>query len=132
MSIFAISNHLKRIVKSTFFITAGGTLPLLSSVVLLIPYTDNLNTADYGALAIYISFALFVQILMNYAVDSYLSVHYYDHHDDASKLKHFLSSISGIVLSIGLLFIGLFSLLGYFLFPIIFKDLASNFSHGDL
>lgn len=127
MSIFAISNHLKRIVKSTFFITAGGTLPLLSSVVLLIPYTDNLNTADYGALAIYISFALFVQILMNYAVDSYLSVHYYDHHEDETKLKHFLSSISGIVLSIGLLFIGLFSLLGYFLFPIIFKDTGIEF-----
>lgn len=91
---------MKHIVKSAFLITVGGALPLLASVVLLIPYTDNLNTPDYGALAIYISFALLVQILMNYGVDSYLSVHYYDHHESPSQLRVFLSRITGGLFSL--------------------------------
>ena len=123
----ATSPNLKRIVKSAFFITAGGALPLLSSVVLLIPYTQNLNTADYGLLAIYISFALLVQILMNYAIDSYLSVHYYDHHEDKSKLKQFLSSIFGMLLSLGAILTLLFSVVGYFLFNLIFKEGTISF-----
>lgn len=119
--------NLKRIVKSAFFITAGGALPLLSSVVLLIPYTQNLNTADYGLLAIYISFALLVQILMNYAIDSYLSVHYYDHHDDMPKLKQFLSSIFGMLLSLGAILTAVFSIAGYFLFKLVFADETISF-----
>jgi O-antigen/teichoic acid export membrane protein len=118
---------LKRIVKSAFFITLGGALPLLSSVVLLFPYTANLTTAHYGALAIYISFALLVQIIMNYAIDSYLSVHYYDHHEDKAQLKTFLASISGTLLCLGAIFIFLFSVFGYLLFPLIFKDTGISF-----
>lgn len=113
---------MKQIVKSTFFITAGGALPLLSSLVLLIPYTNNLSTANYGALAIYISFALLVQILMNYAIDAYLSVHYYDYHEDESKLKHFLGNVFGILLSLGVVFTLILSLIGYIIFPIVFKE----------
>jgi O-antigen/teichoic acid export membrane protein len=118
---------LKQIVRSTFFITAGGALPLLSSLVLLIPYTNNLSTANYGALAIYISFALLVQILMNYAVDAYLSVHYYDYQENENKLKHFLSNVFGILLSIGGVFILVISFIGYLIFPIIFKENEISF-----
>lgn len=117
---------MKHIVKSAFFITIGGALPLLASVLLLIPYTDNLNTGDYGALAIYISFALLVQILMNYGVDSYLSVHYYDHHEDPVLLRKFLAGITGGLLVYGLLLTLILSLLGWLLFPLIFK--AGNIS----
>lgn len=127
MSIFAISNHLKRIVKSTFFITAGGTLPLLSSVVLLIPYTDNLNTADYGALAIYISFALFVQILMNYGVDNYLSVHYYDYYNKPNTLSKFIAEVTGTMFIYGILLSLALSLFSLCLFPIIFQGSTINF-----
>ncbi|MBK9457453.1 MAG: hypothetical protein IPO24_18635 [Bacteroidetes bacterium] len=118
---------MKRIVKSAFFITAGGALPLLSSIVLLIPYTQNLNTPEYGQLAIYISFALLVQVLMNYAIDSYLSVHYYDYNDDKSKLQQFLASVFGILLSIGGILIALFSIVGYFLFKLIFDEATISF-----
>lgn len=113
---------MKHIVKSAFFITAGGALPLLASVILLIPYTDNLHTGDYGTLAIYISFALLVQILMNYGVDSYLSVHYYDHHEDPVALRSFLSGITGGLLLYGLALTALLSLAGMMLFPLIFPD----------
>lgn len=113
---------MKHIVKSAFFITIGGALPLLASVILLIPYTDNLQTGDYGALAIYISFSLLVQILMNYGVDSYLSVHYYDHHADTGALKKFLARITGSLLLYGLVLSVLLSGLCMVLFPIIFPD----------
>ena len=113
---------MKHIVKSAFFITVGGALPLIASVLLLIPYTDNLNTGDYGALAIYISFALLVQILMNYGIDSYLSVHYYDYHDDPQKLRAFLAEITGGLLMYGLLLTAGLSLLSWLIFPLIFSD----------
>jgi len=113
---------LKHIVKSAFFITVGGALPLIASVLLLIPYTDNLNTGDYGALAIYISFALLVQILMNYGIDSYLSVHYYDYHDNPQKLRTFLAEITGGLLMYGLLLTAGLSLLSWLIFPLIFSD----------
>lgn len=113
---------MKHIVKSAFFITVGGALPLIASVLLLIPYTDNLNTGDYGALAIYISFALLVQILMNYGIDSYLSVHYYDYHDNPQKLRTFLAEITGGLLMYGLLLTAGLSLLSWLIFPLIFSD----------
>ena len=118
---------MKHIVKSAFFITVGGALPLLASVVLLIPYTDNLHTADYGALAIYISFALLVQILMNYGVDSYLSVHYYDHHEDPKALKSFLAGITGGLLVYGIALTIVLSLVSWLLFPLIFPDGSISF-----
>ncbi len=96
-------------------------MPLLSGLVLLIPYTENLNLSLYGELAIFISFTLFVQILMNFGIDTYLSVHYYDHTEE-SKLKPFLSSVSGLLIINGLILISIFSGLGYFLFKFIFPD----------
>lgn len=114
--------RLKHIVKSAFFITLGGALPLLASVILLIPYTENLNTSDYGALAIYISFSLLVQILMNYGVDSYVSVHYYDHKDDPTALRRFLAEITGGLLVYGVALIAILSFIGWLSFPVIFRD----------
>lgn len=113
---------MKHIVKSAFFITLGGALPLLASVILLIPYTENLHTADYGALAIYISFSLLVQILMNYGVDSYLAVHYYDHKDDPSALRRFLGEITGGLLVYSVLLMTILCLLSWITFPYIFPD----------
>ena len=113
---------MKHIVKSAFFITLGGALPLMAGVLLLIPYTDNLSTAHYGALAIYISFALLVQILMNYGVDSYLSVHYYDHNEDPVALKEFLSKVTGSLMVYGLALSATLTLLGWILFPLLFPD----------
>lgn len=63
---------------------------------------------------------------MNFGIDTYLSVHYYDHTDE-SKLRSFLSSVSGLIIINGLLLILLFSVLGYFLFQLIFPEGDINF-----
>lgn len=111
---------MKKFLRSAFLISAGGALPLLSSVVLLYPYTQNLNTGDFGALAIFISFTILVQFLMNYGMDTYLSVHYFDHHNDPAALKVFLSKISGMLLLYGIILIILFAACGNLLFRLVF------------
>lgn len=118
---------MKRFLKSAFLISAGGALPLLSSIVLLIPYTQNLNTSDYGALAIYISFSMLMQIIMNYGIDTYLSVHYFDHHHDTESLRKFLRKVMGMLLVIGAIVIVIFSIFGYFLFSWVFKGSTIQF-----
>ena len=94
----------------------------MASVVLLIPYTQNLTVSLYGEFAIYISFALLVQILMNFGIDTYLSVHYYDHKDDPAQLKKFLAEITGAILIIGIVLTVFFLIAGHFLFLLVFQN----------
>ncbi len=100
----------------------------MASVVLLIPYTENLSVSLYGEFAIYISFALLVQILMNFGIDTYLSVHYYDHKDDPAQLKKFLAEITGAIFIIGIVLTLLFLIAGDFLFSLVFQN-ESGSSH---
>ena len=113
---------MKRIIKSAFFITAGGALPLLSGVALLIPYTNNLDTSVFGELAIYLAFSVLVQYLFNYGVDTYLSVQYYEHAQNPTESKKFVSEVLGILLVFGLVVIGVFSIIGSLLFDFLFHD----------
>lgn len=98
----------------------------MASVVLLIPYTQNLSVALYGEFAIYISFALLVQILMNFGIDTYLSVHYYDHKDDPDRLKIFLSEITGAIFIIGIVLTIFFLVTGQYLFELVFHNSNGN------
>lgn len=118
---------LKKFLRSALLISVGGALPLIAGVVLLIPYTENLQTSVYGELAIYISFSLLVQYLMNFGIDTYLSVHYYDYKEDPAGLKKFLSGITGMICLLGSMLILFFSASGYFLFRWIFNDSAIQF-----
>lgn len=100
-------------------------MPLLASVVLLFPYTDNLSTSLYGELAIYISFTLLLQIFFNYGLDNYVGIHHYDFQDDDKKLKDFVGTVVSYLLIIGGILILLFALAGNTFFNI---ALSSNFS----
>ncbi|MBK9504049.1 MAG: hypothetical protein IPO03_01415 [Bacteroidetes bacterium] len=117
---------MKQIVRSTFLLrrrsVTASFQPCIVDTLYQQPFYSN-----YGALAIYISFALLVQILMNYAVDSYLSVHYYDYHEDESKLKHFLGNVFGILFSIGGVFILVISFIGYLIFQLFLKKTRYHF-----
>ncbi|MEO6884589.1 MAG: hypothetical protein ABI199_11270 [Bacteroidia bacterium] len=63
---------LKKIFSSTILFSIGGLLPTMASLVLLFPYTQNLTIADYGALSIYISFTLLLQIIVNFGIDFFI------------------------------------------------------------
>ncbi len=105
-------------------------MPLLTSVVLLIPYTQNLNTGLYGELALYLALSLFIQILANYGIDTYVSIHHLDYQDQPEKLKQFVGTLVSALLIIGIIITIAFSLSGVFLFRIIFGDEIKFFPYG--
>lgn len=105
-------------------------LPLLASVVLLFPYTQNLAPSQYGELALYIGFTLFVQIIANYGIDSYTGIHHYEFLDTPDKLKKFVGSIISVLLCIGAILIIFFTLTGSLLFKLVFNDQLSFFPYG--
>lgn len=121
---------IKKIIRSSILLTLGNMLPLLASVVLLFPYTSNLETSQYGELAIYISFSALLQILFNYGIDSYVGIHYFEFRDDKTKLKQFVGTIFTVVSILGAILIILFTLGGNVLFHFIFKSRFSFFPYG--
>lgn len=116
----------KKFFKASFIYTVIGTFPLLSSVILLPFYTNFLNTSDFGLLALYIAFTMFVQILVNVSFDSALVLYYYEYYDNRQKLNEFVSTIATALILLGGIFIILFSVFGNPLFALISKN--TNFS----
>ena len=92
----------KNLIKSSFIYTVIGALPLLSAFFLLIFYTNYLTTVDYGALVIYISFTGFIQILINFGLDTFIGVSYFDSRRDRTLLKSKIGTITGYLLIWGL------------------------------
>lgn len=74
----------------------------MASAIILLPfYVYYLPTKVYGALALYLAFSLFVQILVTYSFDSSAYIHYHDFKNDKEKLSTFISSIFVFMLIIG-------------------------------
>ncbi|MEO6883445.1 MAG: oligosaccharide flippase family protein [Bacteroidia bacterium] len=118
---------LKKIFSSTILFSIGGLLPTMASLVLLLPYTQNLTIADYGALSIYISFTLLLQIIVNFGVDVFIPIHHYEYQDDIVKMRKFVGTILTVVLAISLLSILIMLLSGNFLFEHIFQHKNISF-----
>ena len=116
-----------RFLKSSFIYSVIGALPLASSLVLLPFYTYYLETSDFGQLAIYISFTLFIQIIVNYCLDTTIGIHYFEYRDQTAKLKSYISTIVLLLLAIGLAVIVLFSVVGDCLFHYLFSGKVISF-----
>lgn len=121
---------LKRLVKTSFIFTVGNMMPLLTSVVLLFPYTTYLAPALYGELALYIGFTLLVQYLANYGLDNYVGIHHYEYKGDNAQLKKFIGSVVGALLVIGAGLTFIFLVSGAFIFESIFKGQLPFFPFG--
>lgn len=105
-------------------------MPLLTSVVLLLPYTTYLSTALYGELALYIAFTLLVQYLANYGLDNYVGIHHYAYKSDPAQLKKFVGSVVTTLLIIGGILTVFFLLVGVLLFDTVFNSQLSFFPYG--
>jgi O-antigen/teichoic acid export membrane protein len=93
----------KGFLKTSAIYTLAGMLPM-ASAFLLLPFYVNpeyLSAADYGALSIYLAFALLIQILTTYSFDTSLYVHYHEFKSDSKKLAAFISSAFVLMLMIG-------------------------------
>jgi len=106
----------KKFFKSSIIYSVIGALPLATSFVLLLFYANLLSTSDLGLLALYIVIAFLVQIIVNFAMDTSIGVHYFEFKDKPDKLKNYIGTVAGLLLVIGLIFV-LFSIFsGNFIF----------------
>ncbi len=93
----------KKFLKSSILYTAASTLSTFASFILLPFYTNThlLKVADYGALALYISLSLLIQIVVCFSLDFYVAVAYHDLKDNPAELKAKIASLNGYLIVIG-------------------------------
>lgn len=99
----------------------------MASAFILLPFYIILPKATYGALALCLAFAFFIQILVTYSFDSSLYVHYHEYKNDRAKLSSFISTAFNfmLIISIG---IGLvFVLCGELIFRLLFEEEKISF-----
>lgn len=84
----------------------AGALPLASGLILLPFYSNWLTESQFGILALYIAFTLFMQILFNLGFDNLISVSYIENKNDLKKQREVISTIA-----MGLIFTGIFLIL---------------------
>jgi O-antigen/teichoic acid export membrane protein len=115
----------KKFIKSSAIYTIIGAMPLASAFFLLIFYTNFLTKPDYGALVLYISFTSLVQIAMNFGLDTYISISYFDNKNNPQILRDRIGSIIGYLILCGVGIGGVMWLTGRWLFELAFngKDL---------
>lgn len=111
----------KGLIKSSFIYTIIGALPLASGFFLMLFYTNYLRTNDFGALILFISFTAFVQILVNFGLDTYIGISYFEFKHNNSLLKNRIGSIVLYLIIVGLISCFVFLLIGKPLFNLIFK-----------
>lgn len=117
----------KNLLKSSFIYTFIGALPLASAFFLLPFYTHYLSKSDFGILALYISFTAFVQIIINFGLDTYIGISYIEHKDQREKLRIQIGSISAYLLIFGIILTLLFVTVGNSLFKLIFETDGMKF-----
>lgn len=83
----------------------------MASAFILLPFYLQLPKEVYGALALYLSFSLFIQILVAYSFDTSLYIHFHEYKNDPKKLNSFISSAFIFMLLIALV-LGIFLLIG--------------------
>ena len=96
----------KKFIRDSAIYTIAGTLPMASAVILLPFYLHYLPVEEYGAMAVYTTFSMLVQVLVTYSFDLSVYIHYHDYKNDHDKLSQFVSSafllmaIIGVVVSL--------------------------------
>lgn len=102
-------------------------LPMASAVILFPLYIHNLTTEAYGALVIYMTFTLLVQILATFSFDTSVYIHYHELKGDKKKLSVFISSAFVFMIMSGVFITVLLSIAGNFLFSVALPDRNISF-----
>ncbi|MEO5977511.1 MAG: lipopolysaccharide biosynthesis protein [Chryseolinea sp.] len=102
----------RNFIKNSIIYTLAGILPMASAVVLLPLYIENLSTEAYGALVVYTTFTLLIQIVVTFSFDSSVYIHYHELKGDSKKLSAFVGTaflfmiIAGVAAAVILAFAG--------------------------
>jgi O-antigen/teichoic acid export membrane protein len=102
-------------------------LPMASAVILLPFYLNYLPLHQYGQLAFYLAFSMFVQIVATYSFDSSLYIYYHDLKNDRDKLAILVSSAYVFMGILGTALLGVLTLSGTLLFELISTDKGLSF-----
>ncbi|MGC4021816.1 MAG: oligosaccharide flippase family protein [Cyclobacteriaceae bacterium] len=82
----------KNFIRNSIIYTIAGSLPMASAVILLPFYLHYLPVEEYGAMAVYTTFSMLVQVLITYSFDTSVYIHYHDYKNEHAKLSQFISS----------------------------------------
>lgn len=115
----------KGFIKSSFIYTVIGALPLASSVLLLPFYTNLLTTDQFGLLALYIAFTAVMQIVVNFAFDNYVGIHYIENKDNHQKIKEILGTVVASLFIIAGLILLIFLIAGSSVFSL-YSSMTEN------
>ncbi len=95
----------------------------MASGIILIPlYVANLSEAQFGAWTIFMSFSLFMQLVVTYSFDTSLYIHYHEYKADAKKLSAYVSSAFVMMLLISLVVSIVLFAFGGLIFSVIFSQ----------
>lgn len=112
----------EKFIKSSFIYSIVGSLPLLTSVILLPFYTNLLTTDQFGMLALYIALTAVLQIFVNFAIDHYIAVNWVNFKDDKQQTKDQIGTAVSSLLIIAVAFVIIYLIAGFFAIKI-FPDL---------
>lgn len=100
----------------------------MASAIILLPfYLHYLPVEEYGAMAVYTTFSMLLQILITYSFDASIYIHYHEYKDDSVKLSQFVSSAFVLISIIGLV-VSLIALVGGgLIFDHLFSDKSFQF-----
>src|SRR5258706_13360050 len=97
-------------------------LPMASAALLVPVYAHYLPTAQYGALALYLSFSIFIQIVVTYSFDASLYLHFHDYKNDPGRLSAFVSSSFTFIILLGAAVSAILLATGGMLFHYFYKE----------
>ncbi len=90
----------KKFLTSSLVYTVSAALPTIASFLLLPYYTNTglISLSDFGALSLYITFSLFIQVIAGLSFDFYATVAYQEFKHDQLKLRSKLAALNGYLL----------------------------------
>lgn len=100
---------------------------MASALILLPLYIHHLSTETYGALTIYLSFSLLIQIFVTFSFDTSLYIHFHEFKNDFKKLSVFVSSAFIFMVIIGIILALLFTILGDIMFKLVLPEKNISF-----
>lgn len=117
----------KKFLKNSFLYTITGALPIASPIILLPFYSNSLSTANFGYLGLYIGLTQLIQILITFSFDQVITTYYFEYKEDKLKLTKYIGSTVGLIIIIGISLTFLLSIVGPWLFNLIYKDSNMSF-----
>ena len=112
----------KNTLSNVFWFSLFGFLQPAINIFLLPLYMQNLSPKEYGILALVLVFTSIVSVFAGIRLDTAVRTFYFDYNSDENKLWNYISQVFTFVLTISLIFGLLLSIVGPFLFDLIFDS----------